>query len=155
METANKTTIVSALNDLVKTNNDRYMGYQKALSITHNESLKPIFQKLAMDSSKNINELSDLILQINGKPIEDSSVAGKFYRAWMDVKAMFTGNDDHTLLSDCEYGEDMALKAYDSVDDSNDLSMSDPASMLLDNQRSRIKDGHETIKSLRDNSKAF
>ena len=38
--------------------------------------------------------------------------SGKIYRAWMDVKAVFTGHDRHTVLENCEFGEDAALKAY-------------------------------------------
>ncbi len=37
---------------------------------------------------------------------------GKIYRAWMDVKAVFTGENRHTILSNCEAGEDATQKAY-------------------------------------------
>lgn len=149
----NQSSLVSALNDLLKINNDRVQGYQKAIEITSDAELKTLFQQLALDSSKNINELSDQIFKINGKPQESPSVSGKFYRAWMDVKAAFTGNDRHSLLADCEYGEDMALDAYKKVESDSDLDIDHTTNTILVNQKQRVEQGHDTIKRLRDLSK--
>lgn len=151
MENSNETVIVSALNDLIKINRDRFAGYQKAMELTKNEELRVLFERLAMDSSKNINELSDQIRRINGKPFENTSIAGKFYRTWMDVKSMFSGSSDNSILMDCEYGEDVALEAYEKVNKSNDFIMDVSADILLRHQQERLKEGHDTIKRLRNN----
>ena len=145
----NNQAVVSALNDLVKINNDRIEGYQKAMELTEDSELKTLFQRLAMDSSKNINELSDHIFSIHGQPSQTTTMSGKFYRAWMDVKAAFTGKDRHQLLSDCEYGEDMALEAYQKVEEDDDLQMDYATNSILTSQKQRVLEGHNTIKRLR------
>ncbi|AFD06198.1 ferritin-like domain-containing protein [Solitalea canadensis] len=149
----NQSLVVSALNDLLKINNDRVQGYQKAIELTSDENLKTLFQQLAFDSSKNINELSDQIFKINGKPQESTTMGGKFYRTWMDVKAAFTGNDKHSLLVDCEYGEDMALDAYKKVENDEDLNLDHATNTILVNQKQRVEHGHDAIKRLRDTTK--
>lgn len=39
----NQSLVVSALNDLLKINNDRVQGYQKAIELTSDENLKHYF----------------------------------------------------------------------------------------------------------------
>ena len=117
METTTSTT-KSVLNDLVLINNDRIAGYEKALeelkSDEHAENLdlSSLFQSMIDQSRQFRNELGTEV-QVLGEDMEEGTmVSGKLYRAWMDVKAMFTGNDRHTILSSCEGGEDAAQKAY-------------------------------------------
>ncbi|AFD06743.1 hypothetical protein D3C87_1583180 [compost metagenome] len=148
MDNTNKTVIVSALNDLVKINRDRFVGYQKAMELTKNMELRTIFERLSLDSSQNINELSDQILRIHGKPFESTSIAGKFYRTWMDIKSVFSGGSDHSILKDCDYGESVALEAYERVNESNDFIMDVSADILIRYQQQRIMEGHDTIKQL-------
>ncbi|MCO4294639.1 PA2169 family four-helix-bundle protein [Solitalea sp. MAHUQ-68] len=146
----NQNHVISALNDLLKVNNDRVQGYQKAIELTNDNELKKLFQKLALDSSKNINELSDHIFQINGHPAESTSVGGKFYRAWMDIKSLFTGGSRHQILSDCEHGEDMALDAYRKAEADKDILWDNATLNVLNMQKQRVIEGHNTIKQLRD-----
>ena len=48
-----------------------------------------------------------------GDDIEKGTTnSGKIYRAWMDVKAAFTGHDRKAILASCEFGEDAAQAAY-------------------------------------------
>jgi uncharacterized protein (TIGR02284 family) len=35
-----------------------------------------------------------------------------FRRGWMDLKAAITSGDEHTILVECERGEDAAVAAY-------------------------------------------
>jgi len=87
--------------------------------------------------------------QVLGGEMETGTTnSGKIYRAWMDVKALFTGHDRHTVLENCEFGEDAALKAYDTALHDEDL----PAyirEMLLD-QNETLLDAHDEVKNLRD-----
>ncbi len=52
---------ISALNDLVKINNDRISGYQKAAESTSDDDLKRLFLDYIDDSKKYKSELSDHI----------------------------------------------------------------------------------------------
>jgi uncharacterized protein (TIGR02284 family) len=69
----------------------------------------------------------------------------------MDVKAIFTGHDRKTVLSNCEFGEDAAQKAYKMALASDDL----PAyiRVMLEEQKQSLKLSHDQIKALRDQLK--
>ncbi|WP_431198423.1 ferritin-like domain-containing protein [Mucilaginibacter sp. P25] len=101
---------ISALNDLIKINNDRITGYHKATEATDEVGLNLLFNEY-IDQSKNyVSEIRDYIHVLGGDPTDGTTLAGKFYHAWMDVKSVFVSKDSHSILSDCEYGEDVAKK---------------------------------------------
>ena len=61
---------------------------------------------------------------LGGEAAEGTKTSGKFFRAWMDVKAVLTSKDRKAILNSCEYGEDKELEAYDEAleDDLEHLS---------------------------------
>jgi uncharacterized protein (TIGR02284 family) len=145
---------ISALNDLIKINNDRITGYQKALEGIEDVSLKGIFEGYADQSKGYINELNDYIHQLGGLPADGTTLSGKFYHAWMDVKSAFTKKDAYSILSDCEYGEDVAKSAYrKALDDKELIWDDDKVVTLLTSHMNGLKMAHDAIKALRDSSK--
>src|SRR5258705_7673509 len=105
---------VEVLNDLIKINNDRIEGYEKAAENVGKSDvmLKTLFYQIAEESQDYKKELTDRVRALGGEPATSSTVPGKIYRAWMDVKVTFAGDDARATLDSCEYGEDAALKAY-------------------------------------------
>ena len=84
-----------------------------------------------------------------GAEVENgTTTSGKIYRAWMDVKAVFTGHDRHTVLANCEAGEDAAKRAYKTALEHEAL----PAYIreILVQQQGTLLASHDEIKSLRD-----
>src|SRR4249919_976197 len=106
--------VIEVLNDLVMINNDRIAGYQRAIrELKDNDSdLKSLFDHMIVESQKIKSDLAHEIQVLHGDVESGSTEMGKIYRAWMDVKAVFTGENRHTVLSNCEAGEDAAQKAY-------------------------------------------
>jgi len=150
METLTAKETVEILNDLVRINNDRIEGYEKALKELKAEDadLKPLFLN-NIDQSRKIREVLGNELQVLGGTIDTSSSnAGSIYRAWLEVKAVFTGHDRHSVLESCEYGEDAAQKAYQSAMDSEHL----PAYLqdTVFKEKAQLKKSHDEIKALRD-----
>lgn len=145
---------ISALNDLIKINNDRIAGYQKGIEGTEDGSLKTLFAGYADQSTGYVNELNDYIHQLGGSPADGTTLSGKFYHAWMDVKSAFTKKDDHSVLSDCEYGEDVAKGAYRKALDDKELIWEDEKVLtLLNAHMNGLKIAHDAIKALRDSTK--
>ena len=143
--------LTETLNDLVKINNDRITGYEKA-----SEEAKPyaidlqaLFFKMAADSRSYVRELNEVILEHGGQPSSDTTASGKIYRMWMDVKNMFTGKDRVSILNSCEFGEDAAQKAYTEALESDTEMDADIRQLILE-QKARLKDAHDTIKKYRD-----
>ena len=142
---------ISALNDLIKINNDRVAGYEKALESTTDADLKTLFTKYIEQSKLNKAELTDKLHILGGDPTNGTTIAGKFYHAWIDVRAKFSKKDRHSILADCEYGEDVANTAYrNALDDKELIWKADDIVSILSRQLKTLKDAHDNIKDLRD-----
>ncbi|PST83392.1 aldehyde dehydrogenase [Pedobacter yulinensis] len=147
-----KTATVSAevLNDLVEINNDRIVGYEKALEELQegNEDLRTLFLEM-IDQSRQYRMALGQEVEVMGEEMEKgTTTSGKIYRAWMDVKAVFTGHDRKTVLENCEFGEDAAQKAYKMALDETDISAA--LRDMITEQKSGLKVAHDKIKALRD-----
>ena len=149
METTTELT-TTVLNDLVEINNDRIVGYEKAIKeLKDSDSdLKVLFTGMIAESHTYKMALATEISALGSDIDNGTTNSGKIYRAWMDVKALFTGHDRKTVLANCEFGEDAAQKAYKMALESETL----PAHIreLISSQKAALKESHDKIKSLRD-----
>jgi uncharacterized protein (TIGR02284 family) len=148
METS--TMNAEVLNDLIQINNDRVAGYEKAIEELRVEDndLKDLFVKMIRESHRHKMALATEV-QALGEDIETGTTnSGKIYRAWMDVKAVFTGHDRKTILNNCEFGEDAAQRAYKMALEEEELSANLRA--LITMQKADLKTSHDDIKMLRD-----
>ena len=142
---------LEVLNDLIVINNDRTAGYEKAADEAReiDVDLRAIFSRMADESRQYAMELTAEVVKLGGEPATGTTASGKIYRAWMDVKATFTGKDRHSLLSSCEYGEDAAQKAYeDALTTEGELS--GDIRQLIAAQKATLKTSHDLIKQYRD-----
>lgn len=144
--------MVGVLNDLIRINNDRIDGYEKAIKETKDadDDLRSVFRRMADESRQHKAELITEVRKVGGEPVEDgTTTSGKIYRAWMDVKATFSGKDRHSVLAACEYGEDAAQKAYMQALEDEGSANSDIKQLIL-KQKSALKASHDLIKRYRD-----
>ncbi|KIA93876.1 aldehyde dehydrogenase [Pedobacter kyungheensis] len=148
MKTATATAEV--LNDLILINNDRIEGYERGRKELKDgdADLKSLFLNMISESQKYKMALATEVSAL-GEDIETGTTnSGKIYRVWMDVKAMFTGNDRQTVLNNCEFGEDAAQNAYKMALEEEDL----PSNIreLISDQKASLRTSHDEIKRLRD-----
>ncbi len=139
---------IDALNSLVTINNDRIQGYETAIDETEDQDLKTSFAKFIQTSQACKSDLVSAITKLGGTPDDGTRLDGKIYRAWMDFKAMVTGKDRKAILNSCEYGEDVAVNAYERAMKDEDLSAEHRT--LVSAQYTKIKADHDTVKSMRD-----
>jgi uncharacterized protein (TIGR02284 family) len=150
METLTSKEAAAVLDDLIKINNDRIEGYEKALKDLKPEDndLQLVFLK-AIDQSRNIRMVLGREIQTLGEDIPTgTSGGGAIHRAWLELKATFTGHNRHAILASCEYGEDAAQKAYESALKSEHLP--EYLSRIVLEEKGELKEIHDHIKSLRD-----
>lgn len=144
---------IEILNDLIQINNDRIDGYEKALHETKAEDadLKALFSSMISESHEIRMALGTEVNALGGEMDNSTTTSGKIYRAWMDFKAVFTGHDRHTVLANCEAGEDAAQKAYRDALRDEDL----PAYLreMISEQQQMLKRSHDRVKALRDATK--
>lgn len=141
---------IEILNDLIEIQNDRIKGYTRAIEELKegDQDLKTLFTSM-IDESRDMRMVLGQEVQALGGNMEDGTTnSGKIYRAWMDVKAAFTGHSRQTVLENCEFGEDAAQRAYEAALSEDDL----PAFLrqILTEQQRRLKASHDEIKALRD-----
>ena len=144
----------SALNTLVEINNDRVAGYKTAAGEAKDTDLKALFGELMQTSTENLAELRTEVKRLGGEPEEGTMLSGKIYRMWMDAKAALTGGDRGSILSSCEYGEDVALEAYDKVLETSTDDLTNDQLDLIRRQYTKLRADHDRVKKLRDRAVA-
>ena len=144
------TKTIEVLNNLIELNGDRIEGYATASVETDDTSLKALFNKFKQTSEVCKSELVAEVQRLGGESVEGTRITGKFFRAWMDVKAALTGNNKKFILESCEYGEDTIKHDYEKTlrDYSGDLTLEQES--LIKGQYNLLKAEHDEVKSLRD-----
>ncbi len=144
------------LNDLVKINNDRIAGYQKAIDESKglDIDLKAMFEEMINQSRQYKGELVQVIENNEGIVENDTTTTGKIYRAWMDIKSAMEETDRHAILESCEFGEDATQRAYDAALGAHQLS-DEIVRAMVTGQQAALKKSHEMIKVQRNAHKAL
>jgi uncharacterized protein (TIGR02284 family) len=113
--------------------------------------LKSLFNELSLQRSKFAGELQNQVIQLGeSDPEKTSSTAGAMHRAWINIKAAITSQDDHAILAECERGEDSAVAEYKKAMDAN---LSAPIRDVVSQQYTAVKAAHDRVRALRDASK--
>ncbi len=141
--------IVDDLNDLVKINNDRIQGYEKAIEDTKDADLDDLFRHYIVQSQTFRSQLADHIVRIDGLAVSDTTstdISSKIHQAWIDIKSAVTGKDRNSVLSSVEFGENAAVEAYQNAIDKDHI----PAYIKeeLQKQLTELKASYDKIKSL-------
>lgn len=142
---------IKTLKTLSELQVDRIEGFNKAA-----EDVKPIdidlnvlFGKMATNSLEYKNKLDKLLANF-GEPAEkfENSFLSDIHKTWIDIKAAISSKDRDTILSSCEFGENVIIGAYESALEDEDIT--DPnVRVTLTKHLTEIKDGLSTIKTLR------
>lgn len=152
METLTSKDTAGVLDDLIKINNDRIEGYEKAIKDIKPEDadLRLIFLR-AIDQSRKIKMVLGTEIQTLGESMPaGTSGSGAIHRAWLELKATFSGHSRHAILASCEFGEDAAQKAYESALKSEHLP--EYLATIVLGEKEELRSVHNEIKALRDQS---
>jgi uncharacterized protein (TIGR02284 family) len=142
---------ISVLNDLIRINNDRVDGYEKAVkdSKENDTDLRNVFNRMADESRNYKQELISEVRRLGGEPASDTTQSGKIYRVWMDLKSAVTGHGRQSVLELCEFGEDAAQKAYETALNT-DNALPPDVRTLVQKEKDALRSSHDTIKHYRD-----
>jgi uncharacterized protein (TIGR02284 family) len=144
--------VVDMLNELVRINNDRIEGYMRAAKETDDSDLRLLFSDMAQQSQKYRDDLANLVSGMGGEVADGTTISGKFYRVWMDVKALLSSNDRKTALENCEFGEDVALESYETALESG-VDYDNNVRSTLREHKEGIQRSHDKIRTMRDAAK--
>ncbi|WP_100614387.1 ferritin-like domain-containing protein [Confluentibacter citreus] len=141
-------TIGNKLNDLLEKTYDAEKGFRKAAENTEHTYLKNYFQRKAQQRYAFGQELKAEIVSFGEDVQKEGSFAGAAHRTWMDVKALFSSDNDESMLEEAIRGEKAALEEYNDILNETSLPFSTQGVILK--QREAIANDLNTIKKLED-----
>jgi uncharacterized protein (TIGR02284 family) len=141
--------LLTALNELIEINHSRINGYKKAAEDIDGGDLKGLFQGMVNESEHFAEALSEHVEKFKGEPTDASTFTGKIHQVWLDFKAAISSNNRETILSSCEFGDQTAIKAYDTALALEKVQASPDFMGLLNAQRSSISESLKVIQSLK------
>lgn len=139
---------IDAFNSLIVINNDRIDGYMTVAAEVQENELKLFFLDLCKTSIECKDELVAEVRRMGGVPDEFSGATGKFFRAWIKIKASLSGNNLVRIMELCQEEENAALDAYKKIliQEVNDIRPEEQN--VLNNQYALLKKDYEKIKYL-------
>ena len=136
------------LNELLEKTYDAEKGFKKAADNTEHPQLKAFFESKSKQRYDFGHELKTEIKSFGQEIDKGDSVAGKVHRAWMDVKALFSLDNEEAMLEEAIRGEKSAIEEYDEV--LGDTSLPSTTATILRSQKEAIQNGLANIKMLED-----
>ena len=142
---------ISTLNSLIETLKDGQEGFKQAADGVVDLQLKSLFNEYSRQRARFANALQTQAQSLGeSKPERSSSAEGALHRAWINLKSAVTRGNDHAILSECERGEDSAVKEYEkALNDDFSPSLRE----IVSSQYSEVKNAHDRIRNLRDTRK--
>jgi uncharacterized protein (TIGR02284 family) len=110
--------------ELLKINNDRIGIYRKAIREINEHDLKVVFERAIAESKRIEAVLALEIFKRNSLPdVDATTLTGKLYRLWLEIKEFFTGKDYNSILTACDFAEYSVQKAYKRALEHEDVSL--------------------------------
>jgi len=109
---AENSKLADTLNELTLFVNDRIEGYKTAAHETKDPQNQAYYQQLVQQSEQFVSQLNDFAKAAGGDAESSTTLKGKFYRGFMDAKALVTNRSEASILDSNIYGEEWAIKAY-------------------------------------------
>lgn len=141
---------ISTLNNLIETCKDGQEGFKDAAEGVENSNLKRVFYEYSQQRSQFSGELQQLVRELGSEPEDSSSFTGSIHRGWLNIKSVITGNDETSILNECERGEDVAVNEYKKA-----LAEALPQNIseVVQRQYAEVQAAHDQIKGLRNSFK--
>jgi uncharacterized protein (TIGR02284 family) len=143
--------VISSLNRLIETCKDGEEGFRTCAEDIGDPQVKLQFANRSQECAQAASELQELVYSLGGKPETGSSLSGTLHRRWVDIKSAITGKDDEAILSECERGEDVAVRSYSKALE-KDLPLN--VRSVVARQYDGVLRNHDQVKSLRDQVRA-
>jgi len=136
------------LNELLEKTYDAEKGFKNAAENIEHTALKSYFNQKAQERYNFGHELKSEIKSFGQEVDKGGSATGSAHRTWMNVKALFSGDNEESMLEEAIRGEKAAVEEYQDV--LKETSLPSSTKSLLTSQKNTIESGLSNIKSLED-----
>jgi len=138
--------IAAKLNALIEKNRDAEKGFAKAADKSKAKSLMTWFSERSIERKVFIEDLKIEVASFGQDFDVSGSLAGDMHRTWMDLKTLFSADNDKAMLDEAIRGEKSALQEYNDV--LGGIILPAKMEMVLKAQRSIIERELGTLRSL-------
>ncbi len=145
----NNKEFVSVVHHLIERCKDGAKGFKHASEDIQDQDLKGIFRDYAVQRDSFITELQNELHKFGKTDDESSSIEGTIHRTWMDLSSALLAKDRKQVLREAERGEDYAVSAYQKA---LDADLPGTLKDVVQKQYNQVKQGHDTIRDLRDSA---
>lgn len=136
------------LNSLLEKTYDAEKGFKKASENVEHAALKSYFNQKAQERYNFGHELKTELSAFNQEVDKGGSLTGTMHRAWMDVKSVFSADNEESMLEEAIRGEKASVDEYQDV--LNETSLPSSTKSILASQKTTIENGLSNIKTLED-----
>lgn len=136
------------INEILVKNIDAQQGFEQAVQHTKSSSLKSYFQKRSTERKKIVSDLKAELSHYGEQCENAGSVSAKVHRSWMDIKAVFSNDNDDKMLEDSMRAEKSVLNEYEEALTSGDIPES--TATLLRSQKGKIQNSMKKIRAMED-----
>ncbi|MDX6747108.1 PA2169 family four-helix-bundle protein [Polaribacter sp. PL03] len=134
------------LNALLEKTYDAEKGFKKAAENIENQSLKKYFAEKAKERYIFGHDLKNEIRTFNQDIEKGGSVSGSAHRAWMDIKSLFSLEDEESMLEEAIRGEKASIEEYKEV--LGEINLPSSTKTVLESQKNVIENGLYNMKTL-------
>ncbi len=140
----------TTIKHLLQTLADGVEGFSTAAKSVKDPELKILFEGFAAERHEMATELT---AHSHADPQDEAvTVAGTLHRGWINLKSALTSGDDYAILTECELGEDHALKVFNEA---LDAPPSAESAATIGSISIRILAVHHEIKRRREAAREF
>ncbi len=137
--------VASTLNGLIETCKDGEQGFRSAAEGVGDPNLQRLFESYSQQRAQFAAELQTEVKRLAEDPVDSGHVVGALHRGWLNIKAAVSGQDEGAIISECERGEDVAVRNYREA---LDKGLPSNIEIIVERQFLEVKQAHDQVRSL-------
>ena len=106
---------LEALETLTRTVADSIHGCCEAAEHARDDQFRQMLERLAVDRARVHGELQAALARRGGREDPGQSTLGQIHQAWLDLKAKLGADDDLSVVTEVERGEDYFKEKFETV----------------------------------------
>lgn len=134
------------LDELVQVSRDSKTFYEDAAKETKDAHLRDVFNRMASAKAELIDALSTKLVRMGETAPTDGTVAGSLRKAYADVRAALSKNDDKIYVGQLEATEDRVLEHFE---DALAKTESPEVRNILSAQMPKVRACHDEMRNLK------
>ena len=138
---------IRTLNGLIATTLDSVDGYTEAAKDAKDSRYAGLFTARADERRQVVIALQGEVTRLGGKPEDDGTILASAHRAFLDLKAAVTGQDDKAIVNEVERGEDHIKAKFEAALKDNDLSPATTTAIAT--AFGSVRAGHDEMRDLK------